>query len=299
MRWPVLLIGVVLLVGVTVFAMSYGSPTQSSIATSTDEIMAGSPTATHQDRDLGFLIKYPVSAQSATSTSAQYLKGAEKLVASFTLPASVEEGTNLIEAGVYVGVATITKATAACLEPGETEKAVSTRLLHDSIFKVFTSTGAAAGNIYETTSYRTIRNGNCFEIIAVIHYGNIGSYPPGQVEQFDVKNVSSILDRMVESFRFTKRQGSGVEGRVQVRCLTDASDMACSPQVRIIQAYQGPSSVGLFKTKPDGTFRGDLPPGQYELRVDSATSTRCVSIGIVVQENSYIATNLLCEVGTQ
>lgn len=91
--------------------------------------------------------------------------------------------------------------------------------------------------------------------------------------------------------------GSGVEGVVLVRCLTDATDVDCMPQVRTIHAYQGVSAVGLFKTTADGSFRNELPPGQYELRVDAASTTDCGSVGVVVAQDAYISTEITCEVG--
>jgi hypothetical protein len=91
--------------------------------------------------------------------------------------------------------------------------------------------------------------------------------------------------------------GSGVSGRVQVNCLTSADDPVCAPQVRTIEAYQGVAAVAFFKTALDGTFRSELPAGHYELRVDAPSSTRCVSVGVVVPENSTISTNLQCQAG--
>ena len=90
----------------------------------------------------------------------------------------------------------------------------------------------------------------------------------------------------------------GVEGRIRATCLTVADDLACVPQIRTIQAYQGIAPVALFKASLTGTFRAELPPGQYELRVEAASSTRCVSIGVVVPEKAFISANISCDVGT-
>lgn len=87
--------------------------------------------------------------------------------------------------------------------------------------------------------------------------------------------------------------GSGIQGKIQIRCDAEMQK-DCQPQVRIIQAYQGASSVGLFKSALDGSFKGELPAGQYELRVDVPTTTHCVSVGVVVQENSFASTNIVC-----
>lgn len=94
-------------------------------------------------------------------------------------------------------------------------------------------------------------------------------------------------------------EGSGVVGNVRIKCADGATSWECQPQVRTIQAYQGASSVGLFKTSPQGAFRGELPAGQYELRVDTATSTHCASVGIVISDDSYVVTDISCNVDAQ
>lgn len=105
-------------------------------------------------------------------------------------------------------------------------------------------------------------------------------------------SVSTPLPHIVPSIGLQ----SGIQGRVQVRCDDGAPEDDCRPQIRVIQAYQGASSVGLFKTRPDGSFRGELPAGQYELRVDTSANTHCASIGVVVQENSFAQADIMCSV---
>jgi hypothetical protein len=70
-------------------------------------------------------------------------------------------------------------------------------------FTVFHSVGAGAGNFYETTSYRTLRAGQCWAIEYTIHSSNIGVYPPEYgLKPFDETKLHDVLDRIAETFCF-------------------------------------------------------------------------------------------------
>ena len=130
-------------------------------------------------------------------------------------------------------------------------------------------------------------------IVFALSYGN----PKTSVSTLPLPITSTTSGGLFGTSTVGTIGSGGVAGIVRVRCLGDDGDPSCEPQVRIIEAYQGISSVGLFKTTPEGVFRAELPPGHYELRVAVASSTRCVSIGIVVPENAFISANLSCEAG--
>jgi hypothetical protein len=130
-------------------------------------------------------------------------------------------------------------------------------------------------------------------IIFAVSYGD----PKDEAPHLALPAASSSLALFGSSTGSFFSGTSGVEGFVRVRCLTEKSDPACAPQIRTIEAYQGVSSVGLFKSDLDGRFRGELPGGHYELRVSAADSTKCVSVGVVVPVRGFIATNISCEAG--
>jgi hypothetical protein len=298
MKWPVVLIGVVLIAAVLIFAISYGSPGSSGISTSTSttsaEIIPNTPSIAYTNTDYEFSIMHPITASTSAEGFEGFLLPAMKPIVGIYLPESLFTATNLVEAGVFIGVSSDPEALNACLSSREGEEPQGTKLISNKVFQVFSSTDAAAGNIYEETSYRSVRNGDCFELLEMMHSGNIGNYPAGSVKQFDASMMRSILDTMVNTFSFSGQTGSGVEGKVKTSCLNSAN---CE-EIRTIEAYQGVSAVALFKTSPDGTFSTELPAGQYELRVDTASSTHCASVGIVVTEGSFISTNISCEEGT-
>ena len=68
------------------------------------------------------------------------------------------------------------------------------------------SSGAGAGNFYESKVYRTIKNtgGICIEISETIHTSNIGNYTPGTVTQVKQSDVQATLDPIVQSFKFKR-----------------------------------------------------------------------------------------------
>lgn len=72
-------------------------------------------------------------------------------------------------------------------------------------FTKMTFTDAGAGNFYETTSYKTIYNEQCYVIEYNIHSTNIYNYSPDQgIKSFDKAKIVHILEGIVESFSFSK-----------------------------------------------------------------------------------------------
>ncbi len=126
-------------------------------------------------------------------------------------------------------------------------------------------------------------------VIFAVTYGNPKNTVTLMPEPVISTSTGGILGTTTSTF-----SSSGVLGSLKVACNTDVSDPACASQIYTIQAYQGISSVGLFKTTPDGKFKADLPEGKYELRVDTASSTHCSSVGVVVPAEGYISTNISC-----
>jgi len=303
MKWPVLFIGIVLVIAVLVFAISYGMPGTSgmgapTVSTST-EIITSVGSLPYADKEYEFTILHPVTVPPVTTGFEGFLPVTAEPVVGFHFPQSLYQGTNLVDAGVFIGASPEMNKVNACLSTGEQEKSLGTKNINGVNFQVFASSGVGAGNIYDEVSYRTVRSGTCYEIVELLHSGNIGNYPAGSVKQYDHDAFRAMLDTMVGTFAFTAAEGSGVEGKVTTTCATDASDTACAPQVRTIEAYQGVSAVGLFKTAVDGTFRSMLPPGQYELRVDTASSTHCASVGVVITDKNFVTTDISCEAGVQ
>ncbi len=65
-----------------------------------------------------------------------------------------------------------------------------------------TTTGAAAGNLYDSQIYRTIRDNWCYELTLTVHTGNIGNYPTGTVTEVDKNKIFDILNGILSKFKF-------------------------------------------------------------------------------------------------
>jgi len=127
------------------------------------------------------------------------------LLAAVQVPRSYQPATNFSEAKFTVGTSSDPKAVASCLteenmNPGA---AISTVLINGNTFTKISMSDAGAGNFYDTTSYRAVRNGQCYVVEYTIHSTNIGNYSPDQhISQFDKVKVQGVLENMVQSFKF-------------------------------------------------------------------------------------------------
>jgi hypothetical protein len=127
----------------------------------------------------------------------------------FTLaiPRTFEPQTNFAEATLTVGVSSDTSAVAQCLaiEPTgpPSQLPTSTETFNGTVFTVLHLSDAGAGNLYDTTSYRTLHAGQCWAVEYTIHSSEIGNYPPEYgLQPFDAAKLHDVLDRIVGTFKF-------------------------------------------------------------------------------------------------
>lgn len=127
-------------------------------------------------------------------------------LAKATLPRAFQPNTNFSEATLTVGTSADPSAIATCLTynpSGGPVRAAQKVSINGTAFTKFSSSDAGAGNRYETTSYRTLRNNQCYALEYTIHSTNIGNYDPSQgVKEFDQTSVQNALDGVVNSFKF-------------------------------------------------------------------------------------------------
>lgn len=67
-----------------------------------------------------------------------------------------------------------------------------------------TSIDAGAENFYQSKILRGVHDGACYELAEVTHSLNIGNFTPGAVKEFNAARVSAVLDKIAESFAFTR-----------------------------------------------------------------------------------------------
>lgn len=126
------------------------------------------------------------------------------LLATLTIPRLFMSNTNFSEARFTVGRSSNPKDIKSCLVKSVYEDpAVIDQEISGIPFKRFSSSDAAAGNFYETTSYRAIVDGDCYALEYTIHSTNIGNYSPDQgIKEFDKSKVTKELESIIESFKF-------------------------------------------------------------------------------------------------
>jgi hypothetical protein len=156
----------------------------------------------YEDTQLGFSLYRPESSAVHTQGFEAYLPLTQTAVVAIVLPAALFAGTNLGEAGVFIGAssspAVTSKWNLPSVEYGEVPAGTAT--LGGISFAVFTSTDAAAGNIYEERIYRALHGDVCFEIVELLHSTNIGNYDPGTVVEFDKARFQGYLEAIVQTF---------------------------------------------------------------------------------------------------
>ncbi len=201
MRWVIILL---IALGISAFAV-YKNQERPAIR---DLPVTTSPETPvlYQDDIFGFKITYQQKDEMKPDGFEGFLPTTLTPIVAFELPKQLFDKTNLLEAGVFIGASSSPNAKIACAKPSKdtSETSLGTTTINGVSWNVFSSTGAAAGNLYETKSYRTVHGEVCFEIVELLHSGNIGNYPEGVVVEFDKAKFSSMLEAIAETFTFTK-----------------------------------------------------------------------------------------------
>lgn len=201
MRWVIIIL---VALGISAFAVYKNQErpaTRDLVATSTPETPV-----LYQDDILGFKITYQQQDEMRNEGFESFLQVTAVPVVAFELPKNLFDKTNLLEAGVFIGASSSPAAKSACTKPlkDTSESVLGTTTINGALWNVFSSTGAAAGNLYETKSYRTVHGDLCFEMVELLHSGNIGNYSEGAVIEFDKAKFQTMLEAIAQTFTFTK-----------------------------------------------------------------------------------------------
>ncbi len=125
------------------------------------------------------------------------------ILAQVNVPQSYQPKTNFVDATFTVGTSVDPKAIASCLKDSSAGTAKSAVTINGIKYEKFVSTDAGAGNRYETTSYRTVQNDQCFALEYTIHYTELANFGTGSgVAAFNSVQVHTDLDSIVQSFTF-------------------------------------------------------------------------------------------------
>jgi membrane-bound inhibitor of C-type lysozyme len=121
-----------------------------------------------------------------------------------TIPATFQPKTNFVGATFTFGTSADPSAISTCLTAGNGEPmTTSTTTINGVQFTKLSYGDVGAGNIYTITSYRTVRNNQCYAADYVIHSAQLGNFPPSAgVTAFNSSTVQNILDGIARSVTF-------------------------------------------------------------------------------------------------
>jgi len=128
--------------------------------------------------------------------------GPKKLIngVKFIIPAAMATGTNLSANDTGVSVEQLPRAKNCT---GDIYLMASVTA-HDIIengteYSFASSTGAAAGNLYDEQVYALATSSPCTAVRYFIHSSNIGNYPAGMVREFDRSALITAFDNIRQS----------------------------------------------------------------------------------------------------
>jgi membrane-bound inhibitor of C-type lysozyme len=129
------------------------------------------------------------------------------VLAKATLGKSFQPNTNFSEATLMIGTDGDPSAVSTCLtynSSGGPAQKPTVQTINGVTYTVFHSNDAAAGNRYDTTSYRTLRNNQCYVVEYTIHSTALGNYSPDQhISAFNESAVTKVMNDIVQSVTFT------------------------------------------------------------------------------------------------
>src|SRR6266498_167738 len=153
---------------------------------------------TYTNAQYGFEFKYPPNL--LLKTDIQGIEGTPAL-AQVEFTQNSFPKTNFVEAGI--AVADLGQKSDCLTRIDQYQNFTGQQTINGIVFKTGSVTGAAAGNLYESSIYRTIHDNACIQITIVIHTGNIGNYPEGTVSEFNKSLALGPLNLILSTFKFT------------------------------------------------------------------------------------------------
>lgn len=166
----------------------------------TGEVTVQTQVATSSYVGVDFSIAYPAD-YTLNASYAYDAFGPKKLIqgVKFSIPGTTATGTNLSsDTGISVEQLPRAKNCTGDIYIKENVRAQS--VTENGVeYSVATSSGAAAGNLYEEQVYALVGSSPCTAVRYFIHSGNIGNYEPGTVREFDRAALLAAFDTIRQS----------------------------------------------------------------------------------------------------
>ena len=167
---------------------------------------------TYTSETHGFEMKYPHDLALQEGIPQPVIQGA--VLKLLLINRDYYDGTNLIEASLFVGV-TPEKASSSERTidgpPNSSEGGdpVETRDISGTTFSRASSWEGAVGHQYGLMTYSALHAGNCYRLALFIQCVNAQVYDPGTVSEFDGPAVLRLFDQVISTFQFLKRGNHG------------------------------------------------------------------------------------------
>ena len=149
-----------------------------------------------------FSIQYPSNFSVDESYTYDQFAGKPVVGVSFTIPESLASGTNL-SSDSYLSVEWLPRAKNCTGDIYIVPNVKAFELtVGTTTYSVATTTGAAAGNIYEEQVFAVKGSSLCTAVRYYIHSGNIMNYPPegeSAVREFDKSALIRAFDQIRDS----------------------------------------------------------------------------------------------------
>lgn len=122
----------------------------------------------------------------------------------FVIPESMATGTTL-SANTYIAVEQLPRAKKCTADIYIKEDVRAYAFTENGVaYSVATTSGAAAGNMYEEMVYALSGSSPCTAIRYFIHSSNIGNYAPGAVQEFNRAQLLSDFDTIRRSLQVSQ-----------------------------------------------------------------------------------------------
>ena len=155
---------------------------------------------------IGFSISYP-RGFSAMEPYAYDQFGPKKLIhgVKFMIPMRMATGTNLSSDDTGVSVEWLPRAKKCTADIYIPASVPAFTFIEKQVkYSIATTSGAAAGNLYEEKVYAIASSTPCTALRYFIHSTNIGNYDPGAVREFDRAALLKEFDAIRESLTFSR-----------------------------------------------------------------------------------------------
>jgi hypothetical protein len=202
--WIIAIIALLLLAGLGFWLWRLGS----DVADQNPEppAQATSTTATYTSSRYDFTIRHPRDFAVTDGYAYEGLgPGREIPGVAFTIPAAMATGTNL-SSDSRLSVEALSSATSTCsaalfLDVAGTS---TTRIENGVSYSIASTSGAAAGNLYEETVYALTGSSPCTAVRYLVHSTQLANYPEGTVRAFDRAALMALFDGIRRSLALTR-----------------------------------------------------------------------------------------------